>query len=243
MAEHIPDNRFDYICELKEIFLRAIKEWSLYTILCVPVIQTKIMESVNVDSSTSLITSFCALLLVIFVPNLILMYRLTATSIREDLLIPAYIINIIKHIMKIAVIYLFLMIVTGTPFFYFFEDIEKEYSLFSKITETFFYLSLFVSNYGVSLVLITGSSKNSIRSCFRNIKSGYSLLNAAVVLVVISTGVTYRFLPDFFHSTYVKYSVDVIGYVAFIVGIILLTRYAQYLQLFKKSAESTPENS
>ena len=197
----VDNTEFSTGSAIKRILLTAIREWSLYAIMAFPIIlflgMSKFFTSENIDNHLNRIALWSWIIIAtIGVLYTLLIFRISRALINRNLQITVFIGLVIKHSLKMFALFLVavmtVVFVSSGPG----HEISEDNSFISNFPAIALGVLIFISNYGLSSIICTGSSKKSLLivvKLFLTVYTVYNLLFFVLLFGVFNIG---KILPD-----------------------------------------------
>lgn len=176
---------------LKNILYASITEWPFYLILVLPLAGFRLIKIFFFKNMYQASAAMLMIALLIGILDVILICRLSKKMVNEKLDPRGYYIQAAKHSLKMFAVF-FVMLMAGISIAVF---SGSRGGLVFNIPVYVFTIVFFLANYGVSSIIITGTSKKSVRAAFRYFKSSYTLYNLAFSLMVLFVTIIGQYIP------------------------------------------------
>jgi hypothetical protein len=224
------------------IMKAALREWTFYAVFFLPLVQNGLIGSLEFDSTNDLLARTGCMVAIASAVYFFLIYRMSL-RIFGGVRMLSFFIRLGKHALKLAAVYVSACIIFFLAYAAAFSDSNREgEAVLHVFPVSLFCLLYFVSNYGVSSIIITGSSSRSIISVFKHFLSGYTVYNLVFISAVVLIGIAAEYLPDRgLPAAVMRYSASAAIYSIVPMAVIFLTRYALMTDLF--SAGTAPGQS
>lgn len=218
-----------YIIPLfKKILAASITEWPFYLILVLPLAGFRLIKIFFYKSMYQASAAMIMIALLIGILDVILICRLSKKTVNEKLDPRGYYIQAAKHSLKMFAIF-FLMLMAGI-FIAVFSGSRG--GLVFNIPVYVFTIVFFLANYGVSSIIITGTSKKSVRAAFMYFKSSYSLYNLAFTIMVLFVTLIGQYIPASSAGKILHNLLLLLFLVMVPLFVVFLSRYALDAKLF-----------
>lgn len=219
---------------IKSIIVFSFSEWSFYLFLFFPALQRLIMKNAEINNKPDI---FLINLVIIFMSVSIIyfFYKFKKKMINPDFKLKNYLVQIIKHMFKIIIIFIITLIIIFIFTIFLKIDPDKSGIIFSiEIPVLAFIITYFISNYGFSLIILKNTSKKSIKGSFKVLFSKYNLLNLITVVILIAINKLFKLLPDEgLFVDIIRYILSVVEFAYLPLCILFLCKYAESFKIFE----------
>jgi hypothetical protein len=197
----VDDPEFSIGSALKGILLSARREWSFYATLVFPIILIlgimKFINNQNIDENFNRI-SMVSWIIIIMIGILYtsLLFNVAKKLINRFLQINDFIAQVVKHTLKMFALFVVSTVAEFMVSSFAGHDISEDNSLISNFPVITLCVLIFISNYGLSSIICTGSSKKSLLIVLKLLFTSYTAYNALFFVLLFGVFFIGKILPN-----------------------------------------------
>lgn len=188
----VDNSEFGIRHALKRILLTALREWSFYANMAFPIILflgiIKLLTNKNIDENFNRIAMLSWIIIIATgILYTSLLFRISKQLINRHLQVNDFIAQVVKHSLKMFVLFLIAVMAAAIVSSGAGHDVNEDNSVISNLPVIMLCVLIFISNYGLSSIICTGSSKKSLLIIPKLFFTAYTLYN--LLFFVLLSGV------------------------------------------------------